>query len=501
MTQSKLSSKLLRVAGYAPKALVMVLVYALPILGVWAASSLAAYLNGPRWAPFVAGALAFPLLPVSWEALSKYQRSRNPKARPHILTLADRLTLRTLAVNLLFLGTILTVYPSHLFAALSARGDWFVSGKNDPTSQRLRALAFAAADRFEWLYELTHTNPFEEDEPPPPPPPPTVSAAQPKPAPTPTPTAPSVATAKPTVEEQKPPTPPPVSDVPSWPFEIELHPVVQTVPPAAEASPAAVGTYLREHVPDIVQRVKAVHDYVADRIAYDVPALSASSFPPQDAVTVLASRKGVCEGYSRLMVAVGKAAGLEIVQVVGYSRDMGGDVSGAGHAWNAVRIAQAWYLVDATWDAGFVNSEGFTKKYTTDYFLSPPEVFGTNHFPDEPRWQLRASPISRGDFIRQPNLRPGFFAHGLRLRQPDRSQVSVTDSFLAEIDNPRNISVRAYHGYKGGYAGGDCQVEAGPIARVVCPVSPGQHHVQLFVGKAAHEVHWFVGQFEVNRPQ
>ena len=83
----------LKLVTFALKALVMAFVVALPLLGIWAASSLAAYLNGPRWAPWLAGSLAFPVLPLLWEVFSEYRRSRNPKTKSHILTVADRLTL------------------------------------------------------------------------------------------------------------------------------------------------------------------------------------------------------------------------------------------------------------------------------------------------------------------------------------------------------------------------------------------------------------------------
>jgi hypothetical protein len=44
------------------------------------------------------------------------------------------------------------------------------------------------------------------------------------------------------------------------------------MPRDAETDIAAVARYIKEREPDPKQRVKALHDWVADRIAYDAPA-------------------------------------------------------------------------------------------------------------------------------------------------------------------------------------------------------------------------------------
>jgi hypothetical protein len=42
-------------------------------------------------------------------------------------------------------------------------------------------------------------------------------------------------------------------------------------------------------------------------------------------------------------------------------------------------------------------------------------------------------------------------------------------------------------------------VELGATTSVTCPVPAGIDHVQLFVGPQPIGVHWYVGQFDVNR--
>src|SRR5690606_30059317 len=101
-------------------------------------------------------------------------------------------------------------------------------------------------------------------------------------------------------------------------------------------------------------------------------------YPPQDADTTFSTRRSVCAGYANLVAAMGQEAGLEVVVVTGDARDGEGSLSGSGHAWNAVRVDDRWYLMDATWNAGYV-TDAFVKQYGTTYLMSPPEVFGVTH--------------------------------------------------------------------------------------------------------------------------
>jgi hypothetical protein len=159
---------------------------------------------------------------------------------------------------------------------------------------------------------------------------------------------------------------------------------------------------------------------VADRVAYDTVAYftQRNNMPPQDANTVFRTRTGVCAGYAQLLAAMGLAAGEEIVVVVGDARTESSDLTGEGHAWNAAQIDGAWYLIDPTWDSGHIEGQEFVKAYTTSNLFTPPTVFSVTHFPDETRWQLHDPPIERGDFFRQPVMRPEFFATGLELISP-----------------------------------------------------------------------------------
>jgi hypothetical protein len=173
-------------------------------------------------------------------------------------------------------------------------------------------------------------------------------------------------------------------------FGSELHPAVVGMPPSAETSIGSVARYVAARELDPLQRVKALHDWVADRIAYDARAL-VSDVPPEDAYPedVFKNRKGVCAGYARLLEELGAAIGIPI-------RTVHGATSEGLHAWNAVNLYGRWYEIDATWDAGTVIGGRFVKEYSTKYFLF-------THLPDHGRYQFRAA--SSDDYS------PHFWSH------------------------------------------------------------------------------------------
>jgi len=457
------------------------LVVLAPALGVWAGSSLAAYRNGPVWLAALAGLLLFPILPLLWERRATARRQRRGKTGPRLLTAGGRLVLRTLVVNLVFLAALVARFPDATFAALATRGDWFLDGREGPQAAWLRERLFASAGRLEWVYRLARKNPYQKDLDPEKRPTP---VEEPQPAP--------VATAR--QEEKRPSFGP--DGTPVWPWPDELHPLVAQLPASIETDYRSVARYLAENETNPWLRVKALHDYVADRVSYDVEAYRSGSRPPQDAETVFRTRRAVCAGYARLLAAMGEAAGDEIRLVPGDARLDGSDLTGEGHAWNVAKVGIRWVLLDATWDAGHVGEKGFTKEYKTDYLFTPPDVFGVTHHPAESAWQLRETPLARGEFFRQPMMRAGFFADGLELVSPDRSQVTVPDAIEVRLRNPRGRFLLGKALGPSGEVG--CEVTNGAEPLIGCKLDrEGTYRLRLFSGPERVGSYDMVGELEV----
>ena len=87
----------LKLPALITRTLFYLAVFLSPVLGVWLASSLVAYINGPKLLTVFSGILLFPLVPILWDMRNRKRRIAG------ILTWGDRIVLRTLLLNLAFL--------------------------------------------------------------------------------------------------------------------------------------------------------------------------------------------------------------------------------------------------------------------------------------------------------------------------------------------------------------------------------------------------------------
>ena len=458
---------------YAAWVALMILI---PLFGFWLASSLAAYEDASQWIALLVGLLLFPIVPVGWDLLFVWRRARRKAIDKLILTRLDRLVVRTVLVNGLFVGVMIWRAPHTAFRALAVRGDWILDGRGGPAADAVRGFLLGIADRFEQRWHRATDHYGSSDKPPP----------EPAPEPVPPPTPFVVNPIKPV-------------DPNGWPLPAVADPIVTDIPDDAQTSIDAVGKYFAARITDPRKLAKALHDYIVLRLHYDVATLrtilekTPGELPSQEAEAVFAARTGVCEGYARLYVALGKAAGLEVAYITGYIRDAerrvdesGTDdtikaaLEGIGHAWNAVKIDGAWLLVDTTWDDPVTKSG--EQKLESTYLFTPPRVFAYDHFPEESAWQLVDKPISVGDFVRQPMLSPYVGALGVVLEEPMRSQVTVDGELEIVLENPFGATLDVSVGNAD-----ECRhLQDGMKLTFTCSIPAGPHEVRLFGAPGAH---------------
>ncbi len=227
---------------------------------------------------------------------------------------------------------------------------------------------------------------------------------------------------------------------------IQQH--VDATPPAATASVKALADYLAAPSASELQRTQAIYQWIIRNIDYDTEALAAGDPGDQSAEAVLAKRKAVCSGYSRLFLALARSAGLEAVEVVGYSRGAGyvpGSPVGPepDHAWTAVKLGGGWQLIDCTWAAGYLDGGSFVRRPDDYYFLTPPDRFIYDHLPEDPKWQLTAAPIAKEEFERLVYLRPGFFRCGLSVVSHPQIEIVSDGALTVTFGGPEDALLRA----------------------------------------------------------
>ncbi len=495
------------------RALWILLLLSITGLGVWLASSLIAFAGGPAELACVGAVLLFPVLPLWWEKratdafYAQLRRSTRLLPKKRALTGWTRVALRTLFINLVFLSALVLLWPKVAFAALATRGDWFLGDADGEWAQRGRAVLLSAASGLEWVHKAAHDNPNrkpEDDQPVPDTVQPVVAVVtpfgsgarwRPRDKPVEEPVRDPVV---PTPDVPPEPVPEPEPDeaaawtvgATTWPWTNTVHPVVVGMTASDETSPEAVARYISARVTDPFERVKALHDWVVTRLRYDHASITGPR-KAQDARSVFDSRLGVCEGYARLLVELGKHSGDRVVYLTGEVREKHGELAPVGHAWNAVEVKGAWYLVDATWDDPSM-SDG-SDAYETTYLFIPPDLAALDHFPDQPRWQLRAQPLSRAAFLRQPLARPGLAREHLELKSPSRLVVQVGETFELTLGNPAHRFVMVEMLPEHVTCGPSDEAELS----LSCPVASGSKEAIVFVNAERDGAYDSVASFKL----
>lgn len=115
------------------------------------------------------------------------------------------------------------------------------------------------------------------------------------------------------------------------------------------------------------KKVKAIHDYIIERVSYD------QTYKKYSAYHALINKSALCEGYALAAYRMFTDAGID-------SRIITGMVEDGGHAWNIVKVNGKWYNIDLTWDDPITESGKQILRY--DYFLKNDKEF-EDHTRDE----------------------------------------------------------------------------------------------------------------------
>lgn len=165
------------------------------------------------------------------------------------------------------------------------------------------------------------------------------------------------------------------------------------------------------------------------------------------------TNKALCEGYAQTFKQVSEQLGIQCEVIGGYAKssvdDIGNVPNQENHAWNAVRINEKWYLVDATWGAGHFYGDRWTTEYNDFYFLTQPDAFSKSHYPTDKKWFLSETTMTKKQFYDLPIFKRSFFENNLELIWPKSGII------IAEKDRditflmgsvPENIPL--YYAYK-----------------------------------------------------
>ncbi|KAK3601241.1 hypothetical protein CHS0354_040419 [Potamilus streckersoni] len=190
-------------------------------------------------------------------------------------------------------------------------------------------------------------------------------------------------------------------------------------PSSLRSSVSELVCYLVQPAKNNLERVRSFYRWITDNIRYDTEGYFSDSVGSCDPHDVLKTGRSVCQGYADLFSAFCREVNIPVKTISGYAKGYSYNPEIAitpstktDHAWNVAFLNGDWRFVECTWGAGHLKEQRFTKEFTEFYFLTDPEDFISEHYPqmnkiEEPdsKWQLMKKPISLEDFCRRVHLR------------------------------------------------------------------------------------------------
>ena len=201
-----------------------------------------------------------------------------------------------------------------------------------------------------------------------------------------------------------------------------------------------------------VDKVRAIFSWVAQHISYNTFVISSQrrngssrySVEPEDttmewksaiemtAIKVLKKRMAVCDGYAKLFKALCDHAGLRSEIISGYACGymQGNRKFSSNHSWNAIMIDSVWHLLDVTWASGyFTYSDQYVQRLDDTYFLTPPEQFIRDHYPEDLYWTLMGNPPSIPEFRKMPFHCKSFIKYSIGEVSPSNG---IVEAYLGD---------------------------------------------------------------------
>lgn len=207
-----------------------------------------------------------------------------------------------------------------------------------------------------------------------------------------------------------------------------------------------------------LQKVRAIFSWIAQHVSYNTFVINSNrkfakskyvvesddtsaewkSAVEMTAIKVLKKRTAVCDGYAKLFKTLCDYANIRSEIITGYARGYieGEDKFRSNHTWNAVMVDSVWQLLDVTWASGYINyTNQFAPRLDDTYFLTPPQQFIHDHYPEDITWTLMDDPPPMSEFKRMPYRGKSFVKYSISSYFPTNGIIEATagDSIRIEL--------------------------------------------------------------------
>lgn len=270
---------------------------------------------------------------------------------------------------------------------------------------------------------------------------------------------------------------------------------------------------LTKSLPDERDKFRAIYRWVCDNIENDYSLYTQNKrkreklndkpealkewnrkFTKRVTKKLLEDYSTVCTGYAYLIKELAYYADIDCKIIDGYGRTAHSNIGGLGyanHSWNAVQLVNTWYLCDATWSSGEIDTQKglFIKKFNPGYFLADPELFVRNHYPLDTAWILMKKKPSLRTFLDGPLVYKNAFIYQILPLSPEtfhitRRRGETLIFHFSKLASQQNPKVQL-------------QVVQGSVTNSYFPQVHHDNHEHDFIehifnGKGAYDVHLLV---------
>lgn len=172
--------------------------------------------------------------------------------------------------------------------------------------------------------------------------------------------------------------------------------------------------------------------WLMGHIDYDCQRFQSGRVEDLETPVLLAEKRAVCYGYSKLFNEMCNSSGIHCYMVKGIAKGLNFNnaeiPTEANHSWNVLKLDSQYYLFDITWAAGAVEKQGnqyrFLRQYDASMLFADPEEFVKKHMPFLPWFQLKSPTTSVAQFFGKEKL-PG---------RRDLSHESITVNYTEKMD-------------------------------------------------------------------
>jgi len=201
-----------------------------------------------------------------------------------------------------------------------------------------------------------------------------------------------------------------------------------------------------------IEKLWATFLWISHNIDYDFKSINSLELNgDQDADSVLGSGLSICAGYSNLFSLICESFNIPCISIIGYSKGFGYEIGKTkfkevDHDWNAVFIDKKWQLVESTWGSGYGNNEeGYVRRFQPFWFLTPPEIFIYEHFPQDEKFQFLSQPLTLAEFEKLPNFKIEYFANNIKCLSHSSGVLSDQESLVFATPANKEISAKIFN--------------------------------------------------------